>query len=181
MHIRIGCICVIFFQSEFSNVSSSVSSNCLPQQMQNHIGCFYVAYPYIFFLTNCRMFHKKKRSCWWQISTGLIPPKFANFFLMNKTFTFSKSICVEGMTKNATQSKTTSLKFLQPLMFCFRQYMGGWNTVAQILFCGFLLPKGYPPLSWRKSFLAKKNWRNGTVRILECLVKCTSLFLDYQF
>ena len=156
MHIRIGCICVIFFQSEFSNVSSSVSSNCLPPQMQNHIGCFYVAFPYVFFLTSCWMFHKKNRSWWWQISTDFFPPKFAILFLMNNTFTFSKGICVDGWTKNATQSNTTSPEFLQPLMFSIRQCMGGWNTVAQVLFCGFFLPKWYPPLSWRKSFLAKR-------------------------
>ena len=50
LHSRIGCIYMIFLQSEFS----SVSSNCLPVQMQNHIGCIYVAaFLYVFFLTNC--------------------------------------------------------------------------------------------------------------------------------
>ena len=75
MHNRIGCIRTIFLQSEFS----SVSSNCLPQQMQNHIGWIYVAFPYVFFLTNCWMFHKKRRSWWWQINTVLFSPTFAIF------------------------------------------------------------------------------------------------------
>ena len=35
--------------------------------------------------------------------------------------------------KDATQSNTTSSEFLQPLMSCFRQYMGGSNTVMRIL------------------------------------------------
>ena len=40
MHSHIGCICVIFLQSEFS----SVSSNCLPQQMHIRIGCIWTIF-----------------------------------------------------------------------------------------------------------------------------------------
>ena len=142
-----SCTDTFIFTNSLQSEFSSVSSNCLPWQMQNHIGCIYVAcpyvaFPYVFFLTSCWMFHKKNRSWWWQISTDFSPPKFAILFLMNNTFTFSKGICVDGWTKNATQSNTTSPEFLQPLMSCFRQCMGGWKTVAQVLFCGFFLPKG---------------------------------------
>ena len=89
------CICQTLVHGEFSRVSSnclppqkvfflcdisSVSSNCLPWPMQNHIGCIYVVFPYVVFLTNCWMFHKKKRSWWWQVSTVFSPLNLPCFF-----------------------------------------------------------------------------------------------------
>ena len=62
----------------------------------------------------------------------LIFPYICYLFLINKTFTFSKSICMDGR-KNATKRNKTSSEFLQPLLSCFQQNMGGSNTVLQNL------------------------------------------------
>ena len=56
----------------------------------------------------------------------LSAPKFAMSFFMMDTILISLkvSVSMDGQ-KNASQSNTTSSEFLQPLMSCFRQYMGG--------------------------------------------------------
>ena len=185
MHIRIGCICVIFFQSEFSNVSSSVSSNCLPPQMQNHNGCFYVAFPYVFFLTNCWMFHKKNRSWWWQISTDFkkwyFPLNFAYFFwwiillLSLKVFV---SMDGQKMQHKVTQHLLNSCNLSCPVSDNVWVAEKLW---LKYCFADSFCQKGNRPWVDGKVFLAKKNLRNWIVRIFECLGMCTSLFLDYQF
>ena len=180
MHIRIGCICVIFFQSEFSNVSSSVSSSCLPPQMQNHIGCFYVAFPYVFFLTSCWMFHKKNRSWWWQISTDF-PPLNLPYFFWWIILLLSLKVFV-SMDGQKMQHKVTQHLLNSCNLSCS---LSDNVWVAEILwlkycFADSFCQNGTRPWVDGKVFWLKE-WQNGIVRILECLVMCISLFLDYQF
>ena len=86
MQSHIGCICTIFLQNEFSHVSLSGLSS----QKHNHIGCMSFAFLFVFFLTNCWMFHKMMCSCWWQNCDCLTFVIHANdkqnFYFLSKHF-----------------------------------------------------------------------------------------------
>ena len=78
----------------------------------------------------------------------LIFPYICYFFLMNKTFTFSKVFV--WMDEKMQQKVTKHL-----LDFCSLSCpVSDKIWVAQILFCRILLPKGYPPLT---EFFLLKN------------------------